>query len=64
MGASQYCYFGNQNPRTFKLCIKISSAEIVNPRDCKHQSREMAKHTQTIRWQIADELSEWVWPLC
>ena len=26
--ASQYCYFGNQNPRKFKLCIKISSAEI------------------------------------
>ena len=29
MGASKYCYFGNKNPRTFKLCIKISSAEIL-----------------------------------
>ena len=28
MDASQYCNFGNQNPHTFKLCIKTSSAEI------------------------------------
>ena len=24
----------------------------------------MVKHTQTIRWQIADELFECVWPFC
>ena len=24
----------------------------------------MAKHTQTIRWQIAEELFEGVWPFC
>ena len=30
----------------------------------KRQSHKMAKHTQTIRWQIADELFECVWPLC
>ena len=24
----------------------------------------MAKHTQTIRWQIANELFECVWPFC
>ena len=28
MGAFQYCYFGNQYPRIFKFCIKISLAEI------------------------------------
>ena len=28
MGASQYCFVGNQNTFIFKLCIKISSAEI------------------------------------
>ena len=28
MGAFQYCYFGTQNPRTFKLFIKISLAEV------------------------------------
>ena len=24
----------------------------------------MVKHTQTIRWQIADELLECIWPFC
>ena len=24
----------------------------------------MVKHSQTIRWQIADELFECVWPFC
>ena len=24
----------------------------------------MVKHTQTIRWQIADELFECIWPFC
>ena len=28
------------------------------------QSHKMAKHSQTIRWQIADELFECVWPFC
>ena len=28
----------------------------------KRQSHKMAKHTQTIRRQIADELFESVWP--
>ena len=26
------------------------------------QSRKMVEHTQTIRWQFADELFEYVWP--
>ena len=30
----------------------------------KRQSHKMAKHTQTIRRQIADELLECVWPFC
>ena len=28
MSAFQYCYFGNQNPRSFKWYIKISLVEI------------------------------------
>ena len=30
----------------------------------KRQSHKMVKHTQTIRWQIADELFERDWPFC
>ena len=30
----------------------------------KRQSHKMAKHTQTIRRQIADELFGCVWPFC
>ena len=30
----------------------------------KRQYHKMVKHTQTIRWQIADELFECVWPFC
>ena len=30
----------------------------------KRESHKMVKHTQTIRWQIADELFECVWSFC
>ena len=30
----------------------------------KRQFYKIVKHTQTIRWQIADELSGCVWPFC
>ena len=30
----------------------------------KRQSHKRVKHTQTIRWQFADELLECVWPFC
>ena len=39
-------------------------AQVDNHYLLKRQSHKMAKHTQTIRRQIADELFEWVWPFC
>ena len=30
----------------------------------KRQAYKMVKHTQTIRWQFADKLFQYVWPFC
>ena len=36
--------------------------KLINSFKC--QSQKMAKHVKTIRWEIADELFEFVWPFC
>ena len=45
-----------------RLSFDIDQKTILLP--FKRQSHKMAKHTQKIRRQIADELFECVWPLC
>ena len=39
-------------------------ADDTNLLNFKRQFHKMAKHTQTIRGQFADELFECVWPIC
>ena len=45
-------------------CIGIFANNDSASYPFKRQSHKMAKHTQTIRRKIADELFECVWPLC
>ena len=47
----------------WKTSVKIKEWKQFNYA-FKRQYHKMVKHTQTIRRQIADELFEWVWPLC
>ena len=42
-----------------KILIKT---EILDLKSWSANPTKMAKYTQTIRWQIADELFECVWP--
>ena len=50
----------------FKFSKNIRNVKLLflTVNDLKRQSHKMAKHTQTIRRQIAGELFECVWPLC